>query len=57
VDAIAARQGTRAEHIARDHARLALKNLEYVLDGDRNLLCKVPGLSLVTGHEGERLNS
>jgi len=49
LDAIEAREGTRAEHIAREHARLARKNLEYVMNHDRSLMEKVPGLSLVAG--------
>lgn len=48
VDAIERREGSRAEHIARDHARVARKNLQYVLTQDRSLMTKVPGLSLVT---------
>jgi len=42
------REGSRAEHIAREHARLARKNLEYVMQHDRSLISRVPGLSLVT---------
>ncbi len=49
VEAIKMREGARAEHIAREHARLALKNLEYVMNQDRNLIKRVPGLSLVAG--------
>ena len=37
VDALRARQGTRAEEIAREHARLAQLNLELVLEGQSNL--------------------
>ncbi|MCB1367516.1 MAG: GntR family transcriptional regulator [Rhodobacteraceae bacterium] len=48
LDAIAARDGGRAEQIAREHARLALKNLEYVMTHDRSLIDRVPGLALVT---------
>ena len=32
IDALRARQGTRAEQIAREHARLAQLNLELVLE-------------------------
>lgn len=46
-DAIAAREGARAEAIAREHARLARRNLEYVLHEDRRLIRRVPGLVLV----------
>ncbi len=47
VDAIAAREGARAEAVAREHARLARRNLEYMLDQDRSMMSRVPGLSLV----------
>jgi GntR family transcriptional regulator of vanillate catabolism len=53
VEAIATHQGARADFIAREHARLAMKNLEFVLDENRNLIGKVPGLSLVSGYENE----
>lgn len=46
VEAIAAREGTRAESVAREHARLALTNLEIVL-GRRGLLEQIPGASLL----------
>lgn len=49
LEAIEQRQAGRAEHIAREHARLARKNLEYVMIHDRSLMKKVPGLSLVAG--------
>jgi GntR family transcriptional regulator of vanillate catabolism len=48
VQAIELREGSRAEAIAREHARLARKNLEYVLHTDRTLLRRIPGLSLLT---------
>ncbi len=47
LEAIEAGEGARAEFIAREHARLALKNLKYVMNHDRSLMEKVPGLSLV----------
>lgn len=47
VDAIASREGARAESIAREHARLARQNLEYVLDEAPALIPQVPALSLV----------
>jgi GntR family transcriptional regulator of vanillate catabolism len=47
VAAIAAREGTRAEMIAREHARIARRNLEYVMTEDRSLIRHVPGLALV----------
>lgn len=46
-EAIAAREGTRAEAIAREHARLARHNLDHVMRGERNLIRRVPGLALV----------
>jgi len=49
LEAIEKREGARAEHIAREHARLARKNLEYVTNDDRSLMKKVPGLSLIAG--------
>ncbi len=47
VEAIERRQGARAEAIAREHAMLARRNLDYVLTEDRSLLARVPGLALV----------
>lgn len=47
LEAIEMHEGVRAEHIAREHARLARKNLEYVMNQDRSLMTKVPGLTLV----------
>ncbi|MCU0907290.1 MAG: GntR family transcriptional regulator [Rhodobacteraceae bacterium] len=47
LDAIAAREGSRAEAIAREHARLARKNLDYVRTVDRALIARIPGLALV----------
>lgn len=49
LDAIENREGARAEFIAREHARLARKNIEYVMNHDRRLIKKLPGLSLVAG--------
>jgi GntR family transcriptional regulator of vanillate catabolism len=49
VNAIALREGARAEALAREHARLARQNLEFVLDQDRSLIRRVPALSLVVG--------
>lgn len=47
VEAIVAREGTRAEALAREHARIARRNMEYVLLEDRSLMERVPGLALV----------
>ncbi len=49
VQALALREGARAEALAREHARLAQMNLEFVLDQDRSLIARVPGLALVSG--------
>jgi GntR family transcriptional regulator, vanillate catabolism transcriptional regulator len=47
IDAIERREGTRAENIAREHARIALANLQLVLR-HRGVLSRVPGHSLIT---------
>lgn len=46
VDAIANREATRAEALAREHSRLARTSLEMVLR-DKRLLTQVPGASLI----------
>jgi len=46
VDAIENGQGTRAESVAREHARLSRRNLETVLT-DRDILSCIPGNSLI----------
>jgi GntR family transcriptional regulator of vanillate catabolism len=46
VEAIENRHGTRAESLAREHARLSRRNLELVLS-DREILRCVPGNSLI----------
>ena len=46
-DAIKRREGTRAEALMREHARLARQNLEYVMNEKPNLAARVPGLALV----------
>ncbi len=48
VNAIELREGARAEALAREHARLARVNLDAMIE-DRNLMTKVPGLSLING--------
>ncbi|MEL7343278.1 MAG: GntR family transcriptional regulator [Pseudomonadota bacterium] len=45
--AILAREGSRAEALTREHARLARTNLEYVMNDKPGLVDRVPGLSLV----------
>lgn len=47
IQAIEHREGARAESIAREHARLALTNLELVLR-HRGILTRVPGYSMTT---------
>ncbi|MEP9398844.1 GntR family transcriptional regulator [Mesorhizobium sp. KR2-14] len=47
VNAIVAREGARAEWIAREHARTARHNLEYIFSQDPELLPKIPGLGLI----------
>lgn len=47
VEAIRKREGSRAEAVAREHARLARRNLEYVLNSEPGLLRRIPALSLV----------
>jgi GntR family transcriptional regulator of vanillate catabolism len=49
VAAIEAREGARAEALAREHARAARTNLEYVIAEHRNLVGHMPGLALVLG--------
>lgn len=49
VEAIQRREGARAEALAREHARLARRNLEFVVNQDRSLMTRVPGLTLVSG--------
>ncbi|MCJ8518003.1 GntR family transcriptional regulator of vanillate catabolism [Pseudorhizobium tarimense] len=47
VAAISSREGTRAEFIAREHARIARRNLEYVILENPDLIEQVPGLALL----------
>ncbi|KQO80072.1 GntR family transcriptional regulator [Rhizobium sp. Leaf262] len=47
VNAIAAREGARAEAIAREHARTARHNLEYIFNQKPELLQQLPGLALI----------
>jgi GntR family transcriptional regulator of vanillate catabolism len=46
VEAIEQRQGARAEALAREHARIARRNLEAILSDER-ILSQVPGASLL----------
>jgi GntR family transcriptional regulator of vanillate catabolism len=45
-EAIALRQGARAENLMREHARLAHRNLQFVL-GNHDSLERIPGGSLI----------
>jgi len=63
VEAIGAREGARAEALAREHARLAKQNLKLAL-GDAALLAHVPGGALIrrapsdtTGAGGRKIAS
>lgn len=47
LDAITRREGARAEAVAREHARLARRNLEYVVQEKSSFEGRVPGLALV----------
>jgi GntR family transcriptional regulator of vanillate catabolism len=46
VEAIEQRQGTRAEAVAREHARMSKRNVEVALS-DASILSSVPGASLI----------
>lgn len=48
IDAIGHREGARAEALAREHARLARKNLERAMSTDTGGAKRVPGLALVS---------
>lgn len=49
LEAIENREGSRAEALTREHARLARQNLEYVMKEKPYLAERVPGLALVSG--------
>lgn len=55
-EAIAAREGFRAEALAREHARLARRNLDHVMHKEPRLLSRVPGLALVCADTDEARN-
>ncbi len=46
IEAIERREGSRAESLAREHARIAITNLEIVLSHDE-VLERIPGASLI----------
>jgi len=47
IEAIKNREGTRAEALTREHARLALINFTYLTDTQPSLARTVPGLALI----------
>lgn len=47
-EAVAVREGARAESVAREHARLARRNLAAALAAGSDAIRSVPGLALVT---------
>ena len=47
IESIERRQGARAEALAREHARVALANLDIVVDNHRDVLERLPGASLL----------
>jgi GntR family transcriptional regulator, vanillate catabolism transcriptional regulator len=47
IEAIDRRQGARAEALAREHARVALANLDIVVNNHRDVLERLPGASLL----------
>lgn len=49
VDAIARREGARAEAIAREHAHTAKRNAEQIFGGDQSLRDSLPSLALIAG--------
>ncbi len=48
VEAIRAREGARAEHLSREHARLARRNLDHLANAGPGVATRVPGLSLLS---------
>lgn len=50
LEAIASREGARAEAVVREHARLARQNFAFLKSADPRLATRVPGLSLVTAN-------
>lgn len=48
VEAVAAREGARAEALAREHARLACQNLDYLMERNMDEVRDIPGLAMVT---------
>ena len=53
LEAVSGREGARAEALAREHARLARLNFDFLKDADPRLATRVPGLALVTAAQKE----
>lgn len=51
IDAIAHREGARAEALAREHARLARQNFDFLTRTDPGQASHVPGLALVSDRD------
>lgn len=49
VEAIALGEAFRAEAMAREHARAARRNLDYIMAQDRSVIDQVPELALIAG--------
>ena len=49
LDAIARREGARAEMLAREHARLARQNLDALMQAEDPHVHDIPGLSMLAG--------
>jgi len=47
IDAVIQREGARAEALAREHARLARTNLDYVMYDNQRLAEVIPGLGMI----------
>lgn len=48
LEAIRAREGSRAEALAREHARLARRNLDFLANAGPDVAIRVPGLALLS---------
>ncbi|TMM51325.1 GntR family transcriptional regulator [Sulfitobacter sabulilitoris] len=57
LEAITNREGSRAEALTREHARLALTNFDYLTKHRPEATKGVPGLALVTSRQGSTTDS
>jgi GntR family transcriptional regulator of vanillate catabolism len=57
IEAVAQREGARAEALAREHARLARANLDHVIRDHQGLAGAIPGLSLVSHPTVDKTNT